>query len=155
MDKALYTVLSYVKPEHLPSGWALVSVGDVISSTQYGLNTPSEPGGRTPIVGMKDIQGGRVLFRNLARTTVSNGEMDSYRLRKGDVLINRTNSLDQVGKAGIVEDNQEAVFASYLVRLTVNTARWPAPGSKDTELGVLMELEVGHGETAVYAGVQA
>jgi hypothetical protein len=32
---------------------------------------------------------------------------------------------------------------------------WPAPGSEDTELGVLMELEVGHGETDVYAGVQA
>jgi hypothetical protein len=31
---------------------------------------------------------------------------------------------------------------------------WPAPGSEDTELGVLMELEVGHGETEVYAGVQ-
>ena len=31
----------------------------------------------------------------------------------------------------------------------------PAPGSEDTELGVLMELEVGHGETEVYAGVQA
>ena len=30
-----------------------------------------------------------------------------------------------------------------------------APGSEDTELGVLMELEVGHGETEVYAGVQA
>jgi hypothetical protein len=28
---------------------------------------------------------------------------------------------------------------------------WPAPGSEDTELGVLMELEVGHGETEVYA----
>jgi hypothetical protein len=34
-------------------------------------------------------------------------------------------------------------------------ALWPAPGSEDTELGVLMELEVGHGETEVYAGVQA
>jgi hypothetical protein len=33
--------------------------------------------------------------------------------------------------------------------------RWPAPGSEDTELGVLMELEVGHGETEVYSGVQA
>ena len=33
--------------------------------------------------------------------------------------------------------------------------RWPAPGSEDTELGVLMEPEVGHGETEVYAGVQA
>jgi hypothetical protein len=27
---------------------------------------------------------------------------------------------------------------------------WPAPGSEDTELGVLMELEVRHGETEVY-----
>jgi hypothetical protein len=35
--------------------------------------------------------------------------------------------------------------------------RWPRPaaGSEDTELGVLMELEVSHGETAIYAGVQA
>jgi hypothetical protein len=29
-------------------------------------------------------------------------------------------------------------------------AAWPAPGSEDTELGVLMELEVRHGETEVY-----
>jgi hypothetical protein len=34
-------------------------------------------------------------------------------------------------------------------------AMWPAPGSEDTELGVLMEPEVSHGETEVYAGVQA
>jgi hypothetical protein len=32
---------------------------------------------------------------------------------------------------------------------------WPAPGFADTELGVLMELEVCHGETEVYTGVQA
>jgi hypothetical protein len=32
---------------------------------------------------------------------------------------------------------------------------WPAPGSEDTELGVLMELEVDHGETEVHARVQA
>jgi hypothetical protein len=29
-------------------------------------------------------------------------------------------------------------------------ADWPAPGSEDTELGVLMEPEVGHGEAEVY-----
>ncbi len=39
--------------------------------------------------------------------------------------------------------------------LTDAARKWPAPGSEDTELGVLMELEVGHGETEVYAGVQA
>ena len=32
---------------------------------------------------------------------------------------------------------------------------WPAPGSEDTELGVLMEPEVGHGEAEVYGRVQA
>jgi Trypsin len=39
---------------------------------------------------------------------------------------------------------------------TLRTAGyWPAPGSEDTELGVFMGPEVSHGETAVYAGVQA
>jgi hypothetical protein len=37
----------------------------------------------------------------------------------------------------------------------LNEAIWPAPGSEDTELGALMEPEVGHGETEVYARVQA
>ena len=36
-----------------------------------------------------------------------------------------------------------------------NERHWPAPGSADTELGVLMEPEVCHGETEVYTGVQA
>ena len=36
-----------------------------------------------------------------------------------------------------------------------HSSRWPAPSSEDTELGVLMGPEVGHGETKVYAGVQA
>jgi hypothetical protein len=38
---------------------------------------------------------------------------------------------------------------------TCKVTDWPAPGSEDTELGVLMEPEVGHGETEVYARVQA
>ena len=39
--------------------------------------------------------------------------------------------------------------------LTQKRGPWPAPGSEDTELGVLMEPEVGHGEAEVYTGVQA
>jgi hypothetical protein len=38
---------------------------------------------------------------------------------------------------------------------TTDPGSWPAPGSEDTELGVLVELEVDHGEAEVYAGVQA
>jgi hypothetical protein len=39
--------------------------------------------------------------------------------------------------------------------LTSGIRVWPAPGSEETELGVLMELEVSHGETEVYTGIQA
>jgi hypothetical protein len=41
------------------------------------------------------------------------------------------------------------------INRTVHEYVWRAPGSEDTELGVLMELEVGHGETEVYPRVQA
>jgi hypothetical protein len=43
-------------------------------------------------------------------------------------------------------------FKNLFLRHQLN---WPAPGSEDTELSVLMELEVGHGETEVYPRVQA
>jgi hypothetical protein len=50
----------------------------------------------------------------------------------------------------------KAKLADDYVILTNHTITgWPAPGSKDTELGVLMEPEVGDGETQIYAGVQA
>jgi type I restriction enzyme S subunit len=85
------------------------------------MNCASLPDGNTSIVGMKDIQDGRVLSHKLAKTNVSEDELKSYSLRRGDLLINRTNSLDQVGKVGLVEADRDDVFASYLVRLNVNT----------------------------------
>jgi type I restriction enzyme S subunit len=121
MHKPLRTVLSYVKREDLPPEWTLVAVGDVLRGTQYGMNCPSVPDGATSIVGMKDIQDGRVLSQRLAKTNVTEEELASYRLRRGDLLINRTNSLDQVGKVGLVDADRDDVFASYLVRLNVNT----------------------------------
>jgi hypothetical protein len=47
--------------------------------------------------------------------------------------------------------------ATYLKEYlqTANTFDWPAPGSEDTELGVFMGPEVSHGETKIYARVQA
>ena len=42
-----------------------------------------------------------------------------------------------------------------LLDLRDKVQAWPAPGSEDTELGVLMGPEVGHGEAEVHARVQA
>jgi hypothetical protein len=54
---------------------------------------------------------------------------------------------------GTARSAELKIFASRAIWTVL--AEWPAPGSEDTELGVLLELEVGHGETEVYAGVQA
>ena len=98
----------------------IVNIGAVIESTQYGLSLPAEENGKTPIVGMKDIQDGRVNLKPSARITVSASDLEKYALRKGDILLNRTNSPDLVGKAAIVDDDGNVVFASYLVRLKVD-----------------------------------
>ena len=121
--RKLRTVLSYIKAEDIPPHWGLAPVSEVVLSAQYGMNVPSVGDGDIQIVGMKDIQDGRVRFDNLARTKVSPQELQSYRLNKGDLLINRTNSLDQVGKVGIVDADREIVFASYLVRLIADKSK--------------------------------
>ena len=51
-------------------------------------------------------------------------------------------------------ENPEAHFAKPK-EVVKDNVLWPAPGSEDTELGVLMEPEVRHGAAEVYAGVQA
>jgi len=79
--------------------------------------------------------------------------------------VNLFHECDASGKCVICQ-TQVRCFCSQLVRkvsdfilrslsLFLRRIKWPAPGSEDTELGVLMEPEVGHGETEVYARVQA
>lgn len=99
---------------------AVVNIGTVIESTQYGLSLPSEENGDISIVGMKDIQDGQVNLKPSARITLSSSDLERYALRKGDILLNRTNSPDLVGKAAIVDEDTNVVFASYLVRLKVD-----------------------------------
>jgi hypothetical protein len=47
------------------------------------------------------------------------------------------------------------IIADELAQMCDLSAAWPAPGSEDTELGIFMEPEVGHGEAEVHARVQA
>ncbi len=51
--------------------------------------------------------------------------------------------------------SDEDFVVGYFRELPEEVRQWPAPGSEDTELGILMEPEVGHGEAEVYARVQA
>lgn len=112
--------LNSLKSENIPSTWRLLPVGKVLLDTQYGTNEPAIESGNTKVVGMKDIQDGKVLTADLTCSNLLDAERERYLLNRGDLLINRTNSYDLVGKVGIFASDEEVAFASYLVRLTVD-----------------------------------
>ncbi len=101
----------------IPADWDIVPLGH-ICKTQYGLSLSASDDGTTSIVGMQHLVNGRVVLHGAKRVIVDAKTLETYSLHKHDVLFNRTNSYDQVGKTAIFEGHEEpVVFASYLVRL--------------------------------------
>ena len=110
---------SLIKGE-LPDNWGLYPLGEAIMASEYGLNDPTAADGNVPIVGMREISDGVVSLAGGGKIIGCPGGLVNQMLRAGDILINRTNSPDLVGKCGIVRQNAPSVFASYLVRLSVD-----------------------------------
>jgi len=77
------------------------------------------------MLGMKNIVNGKIIAENATLVSVASAEIQGYSLKRGDLLFNRTNSLDLVGKTAIYDLDSESdiVFASYLVRLFVDRSR--------------------------------
>lgn len=100
----------------LPEGWRTVPIGSVFRSSQYGLNLAVDAKGTTPIIGMKDMVRGRVVNSGWGSVALSEADRGRYLLRRGDILLNRTNSPDLVGKVACWDRDEEAVFPSYIVR---------------------------------------
>lgn len=101
----------------VPRSWDVVTVNSVVKTFQYGLSVPMESKGDVAILRMGNIQDGSVLLSDLKFVSLPEKDLAPYRLRKGDVLFNRTNSQEWVGKVGIYRHEAPAVFASYLIRL--------------------------------------
>ena len=107
----------------VPESWEVLPIGDVAVTTQYGLSVRGRKSGTYPILRMNCQEDGKVHFQNLQFVDLDLEKFETFKLRPGDLLFNRTNSIDLVGRMAIVEDDRPAVFASYLVRLTVDVER--------------------------------
>jgi type I restriction enzyme S subunit len=107
----------------VPDSWEMRAVGDFTHLMQYGLSIRGEASGEFPILRMNCQQDGKVLLRDLQYVNIDEKAAESYRVRPGDILVNRTNSFELVGRSAIVEVETNAVFASYLVRLALDSAR--------------------------------
>jgi type I restriction enzyme, S subunit len=102
-------------------GWAATPLGDVCK-TQYGISgTMNTSGVGYKIFRMGEVQDGRMVDTGqMKHIDIPDAEFDAYRLSKGDVLFNRTNSIALVGKTGVFSLDGPYCFASYLIRVIFN-----------------------------------
>jgi len=93
-----------------------VSLEDVASEFSYGSSAKSSPSGSVPVLRMGNIQEGKLDWNNLVFTSDIK-EIEKYQLLTGDVLFNRTNSPELVGKTAVYKGERPAIYAGYLIRV--------------------------------------
>ena len=103
-------------PFEVPKGWKWCRLRDVIYPPKYGTSSKSLSNGDVPVLRMGNIQDGKVVYDKLV---FSNNVEDNrkYLLQDGDLLFNRTNSAELVGKTAIFKGNRHVIYAGYLILL--------------------------------------
>ncbi|MEO1585382.1 MAG: restriction endonuclease subunit S [Planctomycetota bacterium] len=104
----------------VPRAWKRMPLSKAVSYWQYGLSESLSDSGAYPCFRMNNYRNGRMVASDLKYIDLSDKALGTYRLERGDILFNRTNSRDLVGKIGIFDLDGDYVFASYLVRLRTN-----------------------------------
>ena len=98
------------------SGWIEGKLGEFIKKPSYGTSSKSNKEGLIPVLRMGNLQGGKLDWTDLVYTSDTR-EIEKYKLEYNDVLFNRTNSPELVGKTAIYKSEQPAIYAGYLIRV--------------------------------------
>ena len=105
-------------PYEIPKGWKLATIEDVTPFLQYGTSEKSERKGLMAVLRMGNItRKGNIDFSDLVFTS-NKTDIEKLRLKPGDLLFNRTNSSEWVGKTAIYRGEIPAIFAGYIIRMT-------------------------------------
>lgn len=116
---ALPEITEEEKPFELPKGWEWVRIGNATLLSEYGTSemTFDEIDG-VPVIKMGDIQNGKVMLGGQKRVSKNIDGLPNLFLENLDLLYNRTNSAELVGKTGLfLGESDKYTFASYLIRL--------------------------------------
>ena len=113
-SKELYE--SYLWQVMADKKWNRVRLSDVCIKVEYGSSSKSESMGKVPVLRMGNIQNGKFDWSDLVYSN-NKDEIEKYELKFDDVLFNRTNSPELVGKTAIYKGEKPAIFAGYLIRI--------------------------------------
>jgi len=100
----------------LPHSWCWEKLGWMTCGVEYGTAAKSSKAGSIPVLRMGNIQNAKFDWSDLVYTS-DEKEIRKYSLCDGDVLFNRTNSPELVGKTAVLRGDRPALFAGYLIRI--------------------------------------
>jgi len=102
-------------------GFEKGTIRNLVSSVNYGTSLKAQSEGKYPYLRMNNITyQGEMDFNSLKYIDLSEKEKPKFLVRKGDILFNRTNSKELVGKTGLFNEDTEMVIAGYLIRVRTN-----------------------------------
>ena len=105
----------------IPANWAWVSFREVIQRTDYGTSQKtSEDDNGIPVFRMNNIRDGKLDYNGLKYIPEECSDLPRLYLEDGDILFNRTNSAELVGKSAVFRNTPRSFsFASYLIRVAL------------------------------------
>jgi hypothetical protein len=102
----------------------MVRIDDLLILGQYGTSSRANTqNAGVPVLRMGNLRSDGLDTASIKHVELSAKEVELYALRKGDILFNRTNSKELVGKCAVFDLSGTWVFASYLLRLRVDEGR--------------------------------
>lgn len=104
-------------PFDIPDTWVWTSTAETCTNIQYGTSEKSMPSGKMAVLRMGNLQGGKIDYSNLVYTS-NDYDIERCHLEYNDLLFNRTNSKELVGKTAIYKAEIPAIYAGYLIRIT-------------------------------------
>ncbi|MGD9993952.1 MAG: restriction endonuclease subunit S [Salinivirgaceae bacterium] len=108
-------------PANNQKGLPLGTIRDLVDTVNYGTSSKAEDNGEFPYLRMNNITyEGAMDFSDLKYINLSEKEKPKYIIKKGDLLFNRTNSKELVGKTAVYREKQEMVIAGYIIRVRAN-----------------------------------
>lgn len=109
----------------------MVQLGSVLTvEPQNGLYKPQSDyvldGSGTPILRIDGFYNGRVIdFRRLKRLLCSDDEIQKFLLHENDIVINRVNSIEYLGKCGLIQGLlEDTVYESNMMRLHIDESKF-------------------------------
>lgn len=109
------------------SNYPVSTIGNFFSETQYGSSKKSGEAGKYPMLRMGNLSStGSISYSDLKYLDLEEKEINKYTLRNRDILFNRTNSKELVGKTAVYYgEGDQVAYAGYLIRCRTNDLATP------------------------------